>query len=102
MKSDKIASYAGLAMKAGKAASGEFAVEKSVKEGKAYIVLIAADASDNTKKKFTDMCGYYGVPYAVLKDKEELGRMLGKGQRSCVSINDSGLAEALKKCISRE
>ena len=58
MKPDKTASYIGLAMKAGKIASGEFAVEKAVKEGKAYMVILSADASNNTKKKFKDMCSY--------------------------------------------
>lgn len=50
MKQDKTASYIGLAMKAGRIASGEFAVEKAVKEGKAYMVILSADASDNTKR----------------------------------------------------
>ena len=102
MKPDKTASYIGLAMRAGKAASGEFAVEKSVKEGKAHVVVIAHDASENTKKKFTDMCSYYGVPSVMFKDKEELGRMLGKDSRACVSVNDAGLAGAVIKSISTE
>ena len=99
MKPDKISSYIGFAMKSGKLVSGEFSVEKAVKEGKARIAVIAEDASDNTKKKFKNMCDYYGVHFAVLKSKEELGRIIGKEYRACVAINDRGLADALMKLI---
>ena len=49
----------GLAQKAGKVASGEFSTEKAVKEHKAYMVIVADDSSDNTKKNFKNMCEYY-------------------------------------------
>ena len=62
MKNDKILSLIGLATKAGKTVSGEFSTEKSVKTGKGYLVLVAADASENTQKKFRNMCGFYEVP----------------------------------------
>ena len=58
---DKVISLLGLAERAGKIASGEFAAEKAVKTGKARLIIVAEDASDNTKKKFSDMCKYYQV-----------------------------------------
>ena len=48
----------GLAMKAGKIKAGEFSVEKSIKEGKAKVVFVAEDASENTTKKFNNSCFY--------------------------------------------
>lgn len=95
MKPDKIVSYIGLAMKAGKVASGEFSVEKSVKEGRAEAVVIATDASDNTKKKFNDMCKYYHVPVFEYLDKDTLGHIIGREMRACISINDPGFAKAI-------
>ncbi|MDY5023246.1 MAG: ribosomal L7Ae/L30e/S12e/Gadd45 family protein, partial [Blautia sp.] len=59
---NKTMSLVGLATKAGKTASGEFSTEKAVKTGKAYLVLVAEDASENTKKKFRNMCTFYEVP----------------------------------------
>ena len=56
MKPDKILSLVGLATRAGKTASGEFCTEKEVKTGRAALVIVAGDASENTKKKFRDMC----------------------------------------------
>ena len=60
----------GLATKAGKVASGEFCTEKEVKSGRAYLVIVADDASDNTKKKFQNMCDFYQVPIYFYKDKD--------------------------------
>ena len=45
----------GLATKAGKIASGEFAAE-SGESGKAHLVIVSEEASDNTRKMFQNMC----------------------------------------------
>ena len=55
MKLNKSLSLLSLATKAGKTKSGEFLTEKAVKEGDAYLVIVAADASDNTRKRFQNM-----------------------------------------------
>ena len=73
MKPDKILSLVGLATRAGKTASGEFCTEKEVKTGRAALVIVAGDASENTKKKFRDMCEFYEVPIYFYKDKDTLG-----------------------------
>ena len=52
LKSSKALSLVSLATKAGKTASGEFCTEKEVKTGMAELVIVAEDASANTKKKF--------------------------------------------------
>ena len=52
INNNKVLSLVGLATKAGKIVSGEFSTEKSVKSGKGFVVLLAEDASDNTKKNF--------------------------------------------------
>lgn len=86
-----------LAQRAGKVASGEFMTETSVKEGKSHLVIIAADASENTQKKFRDMCTFYEVPYLVYGDRDSLGHVIGKDFRASVSVNDAGLAEEIRK-----
>ena len=92
---DKMMGMLGLSMKAGKAASGGFAAEKSVKSGWSYLVIVPEDASDGTKKKYTNMCDYYGVPILVTGTKETLGRALGKEERSVISVNDANFAQAI-------
>ena len=70
MTNDKVLAYLGLATRAGKIQSGEFSTEKSVKAGKAAMVIVAEDASNNTKKKFTKMCTVYKVPIYIYGTKE--------------------------------
>ena len=88
MKPDKILSLVGLATRAGKTASGEFCTEKEVKTGRAALVIVAGDASENTKKKFRDMCEFYEVPIYFYKDKDTLGHAMSgiscnTGRRFC-------------------
>ena len=86
-----------LAMKAGFVASGEFLTEKAVKEGKAKLVIVAEDASVNTKKKMSNMCEYYQVPILFLGTKVELGHIIGKEFRASVAILNQGFAEMIQK-----
>ena len=72
----------GIATKAGKTVTGEFSTEKAVKEGKAFLVIVAKDASNNTKKKFHNMCDYYHVTIREFADKVSLGNACGKEFRA--------------------
>ena len=64
----------GLAQRAGKAVSGGFSVEKAVKEGRAALVIIAEDASDNTKKEVSEHV-YVLPPVIEFSCKDELGQL---------------------------
>lgn len=87
----------GLATKAGKTASGEFSTEKAVKTGKAYLVVVSEEASENTRKMFTNMCTYYRVPICFFGKKDELGHSMGKEMRASLAVLDEGFAKALVK-----
>lgn len=93
----KILSLFGLATRAGKIASGEFQTETAVKSGTAFLVIIAQDASENTKKLFQDKCSFYKIPILILGTKEELGHAIGKEYRASLAILDAGFAEAIIK-----
>ena len=93
----KVLNLIGLATRAGKTASGEFSTEKAVKSGKAYLVIVSEEASDNTRKKFTNMCTYYQVPICFLGKKDELGHHMGKELRASLAILDEGFAKAMVK-----
>ncbi len=84
-----------LSFKAGFVKSGELQTETSVKDGTALLVIVADDASDNTKKLFRDKTSFYKVPFFVFGTKEELGHAIGKEERSSVAITDSGMANNL-------
>lgn len=76
--------------------------EKAVKEGKAEIVIVAADASDNTQKMFRNMCEFYHVPLYIMSNKEKLGHAIGKQFRASLAVLDYGLANAIQKQFSND
>ena len=90
MRPDKVLSMFGIAAKSGSVVSGEFSTEKAVKEGRAYLVIVAGDSSDNTKNS----------------DKETLGHCIGKEFRASLAIVNEGLAHSvedkLKQTITTE
>ena len=101
MKQDKVLSFLGLATKAGKTAGGEFATEKAVKEGRAYLVMVAENASDNTRKKFRNMCEFYKVPIYFYGDKDTLGHAMGKEFRASLAVTDVGFADGMIKKLDQ-
>lgn len=97
MKIDNVLRMVGIATKAGKVASGEFMTENAVKSGIASLVIVAEDASENTKKKFQNMCEFYETPIRVYGIKDDLGHAMGKEFRTSLAITDEGLAKAILK-----
>ena len=95
MKQDKVLSLVGLATKAGRAVSGEFMTEKAVKGRKAHLVIVSEEASDNTKKKFSNMCSFYEVPLYFYETMEELGHCIGKTLRASLAVTSEGLAKSI-------
>ena len=102
MKNDKILSLIGLATKAGKTVSGEFMTERETKTGKAFLVIVAQDASDNTKKRFQNMCDFYQVPICFYGDKDTLGHAMGREFRASLAILDEGFAKGIRKHLDTE
>lgn len=94
---NKLLSMLGLCTKAGKLKSGEFQTESSVKSGEAFLVIVAGDASDNTKKKFNDMCTFYETPIIEYGLKEEMAKAIGKDVRALLAVCDEGFAKSILK-----
>lgn len=63
----------------------------------AFLLILAQDASKNTKKKFTNSAVYYELPLAEIGTKEELGRAIGAEMRSIIAITEKGFAKKLKE-----
>ena len=102
MNNDKVLSLMGLAKKAGKLKSGEYCVENEIKKGKAVLVIVALDASENTKKKYSDMCAYRKVPICFWSEKEKIGNILGNGERAAADLSDEGFAKGIMSEIERQ
>ena len=93
----KFLSLLGLCKRAGKLAAGETAAEQAIRKKQAALLILAEDASKNTKKKFTNSAAYYGLPLAEAGTKQELGRAIGAEERSIIAITEEGFAKKLKE-----
>lgn len=100
--SNKIFSMLGLATRSRNLVSGEFMTEKSVKEGRAHLVIVSTEASDNTKKKFKNMCSFYEVPIYFYGTMEELGHCIGKEFRASAAVTDEGFARSIISRLESE
>lgn len=95
----KTASMLSLCQKAGKLASGELPCENSLKNGSAFLIIVAENASENTKKKFENKAFFYKVPICVLGTKEEIGANIGKDDRAVLAVCDENFALKIKQCL---
>ncbi len=85
----------GLANRAGKCTFGEELIVKEIQSKKSKIVLIASDIGDQTRKKLTDKCTFYHIPYFFVDDRETLSQAVGKSGRVAISIHENGFAKKL-------
>ncbi len=96
----QLLSLISLCKRAGHLKTGEYVVETALRKGEAQLVLIAGDASDNTKKKFVNKSFFYKVPCFVYGDSETLSKAIGSQNRKSVAITDKGFAESMIKILN--
>ena len=96
---EKLLSTLGLCARARKLVMGTPMVCEAVRDPKAPVVAVleASDTSDNTHKRLSDKCAFYGVPlYRIAADTSRLGWAVGKtGAVAAVGITDENLYKAL-------
>lgn len=97
---DKAQGMIGLAARAGRLVYGGDAGQIAVRRGKAYLVILACDAGERTKKLMQNKCSSFGVPIVEYETKETLGIILGKNIVSAVSVTDKNFADAILKKMS--
>ena len=92
--------YLSLARKAGKAELGEEPVGAAARAGKAYLIVVAQDASDHTWRRAKSFAA--GTEQQVLRLKEtkdELGQSIGRESLAIAAITDAALALAMVKVM---
>ncbi len=98
----RIYSLLSLCRKAGRSRSGERAVLECITSGEAKLVLIARDASDNSRKKLQDKCNYRRIPWRVFGERARLGAAMGVGERAGIAVTDVGLAGEIEMRLAAE
>lgn len=99
MTIEKIVNFLGLAMRAGKVKTGESVILNDIKKNRLKLVIIATDASENTKIKFQSKCESYHISFRIFGTRAELGQALGKAERVNIGITDQGFAKKLVSMI---
>ena len=100
---DPILSMIGICRKAGRIEAGEEPVDAAVRARDARLLLLAADAADNTARRcahFAEVgqCLWLRIP----ESKYELGRALGRGSCAVLAITDTGLALAVAQRLAEQ
>ena len=95
----------GLCAKARKLIMGTPMVCESLRGAKKpFLVLCAADNSENTAKKLADKCAFYGVPQKTLSvSGATLADAVGKrgGQVAAVAVTDENFCKLIQKALEQ-
>ena len=95
----------GFAMRAGKLLVGTDIVCRAMqKRGAVLLVVIAAGASDATRKKLSTKCEFYKIPSVEIDTTPEvLGDLLGKSYApAAVGVTDEGFAKEIARASNQE
>ncbi len=101
-KPAKVDSYLGFAARARKIVSGSDTCSISMKKGSAKLVIVAADAAENTKEKLQLEASRSGVPFRIYGSGDHLSKMTGKSGRTVFAVTDEHFAECILAEIEKE
>lgn len=94
---NKLLTMLGFAQKSGNLYSGENTVELYLPKKKVSLVIIATDASDNTKEKFRDLSLKHNIQCITLGTKEELSQSIGKYNRAVYGVTNKKFSREIKR-----
>ena len=99
---DRLLSFLGICRRAGKLVIGNDPLREAVETGKAFLVLVASDISENTLKKVNATVNASDVPcYKADRTKDELSFSLGK-TCAVLAVIDKGFADKFSELIEAE
>lgn len=89
----------GLAYRAGKCRLGTEGIIQDIRNQQAFLILIADDIAAQTRKKLTDKCNTFQIPYIEVDDRFTLGQALGKTERVAIALLDEGFAKKIQSLL---
>lgn len=100
---DSIPSLLGLALRAGRLAVGEEPVGAACRGHKAYLLLLASDAADNTIRRAShfSQAAKNTICLQLPLTKAELGSGLGRTSCAMAALTDVGFAAAVAKRLAQ-
>ena len=100
----KFLSMLGLAKRAGALITGTDLVTKALPSGKICLVIYAENSSQNTEKKITDKCKFYGTQCVKAEyAAQDIAHAIGKLSSTCaIGVSDENFSKELLTLISKE
>lgn len=89
----------GLARRAGAAVPGTGQVRVAVRDGRARLVILAADAAEGQLGKVLGVLRHHPVPVRWMPDRVALGAAVGSGPMTAVAVIAPTFAESLAKIL---
>lgn len=97
---DKVLGLLGLAHKGGHLAIGEEPVAALAQPGRARVILLAADAAENTRRRAGHFAALHDTPLLSLPyDKLTLGGAIGRGGCAMLALSDVRMALSLVRAM---
>ena len=97
---DKALGYLGLMRKANAVAIGETDTGAAAKSGGAVLICLAADASDNARKRAETFAYARSIPVTRLPyEKQTISDLVGKAGCSMLAVTDLGFAAAFAAAL---
>lgn len=94
-KKSKVLRLIGLARKAGKVSPGLDATLEGMRNREVFLVCLAEDTGESTKKKLLRAASPLACPVCFLSTAEELGRITGGKARAVIGILDENFAKGM-------
>lgn len=96
---EKILNLLSMAARARRVTSGMTLTVEAVKKGEAKLLLLANDASEDTKKDVHILAEKNSLNIYEILNKNALGSIIGKEERAVVAVLDEGFSKAFEKII---
>ena len=97
MNETRLKGILGLSVRAGQAVFGEDTCRRLLSAGKGAVLLLDGDASENTRKKYRELCGRTGIPIAILP-AGLIEAATGK-DNTAMALKEGAFAEQVKSCL---
>lgn len=95
---DRVLGLLGLARRGGMVTFGDNVLPLLSKKRNKFVI-IASNASDNTKKKWIDKCTYYQCEYVIYSSKELLAQSIGMNEVAVIGLFEPKLITKVKNLL---
>ena len=102
MMADKVLRYMGLAKRAGSLVSGVNTCTWAMSKGRASLIILAEDISENSEKKIMKEVRRSDTAFVKYGNISDLSHAVGQTDRSVFAITDDQFAKTILNEIMRE